>query len=134
MRHWAINVFELTDNLTAIVDSVGVSRKGPHSDSCINAPGEKKAVAWAAVDPIKTHYIAGVVDSIRRGAGNAGGREVDGCESTAAPHKPVRALQGMIRIGKIVAARNLAGTINVAALRSGSRIGIVDREKSVADI
>jgi hypothetical protein len=56
MRHWAVNVFELTDNLTAIVDSVGVSRKGPNSDSCINAARQKKADAFAA-RAINTHDI-----------------------------------------------------------------------------
>jgi hypothetical protein len=46
----------------------------------------------------------------------------------------MHSLKRVVRIREVVGAYDLAGTINVRALRTGSGIGIVDREEGISDV
>src|SRR5712692_5069344 len=124
-----IYILVLANNLPGIVDSVGVGAagRGGDIDSGISARRERaKEPVARAVHPIKAHDVAEIVNSLRSRAGNPRGREVDGRERAAAQQKPVRALKRVVRVGEVVAPRNLAGKVDVAGPRPEGREGIID--------
>jgi hypothetical protein len=124
----------MTDYLPGIIDSGSVGATASRvSDGGVSPPRQKEANA-RAIHPVKAYNIAEVIDSYWSSAGDPDGWVIDGIEGASAEQEPMRAFQRVAGIGKIVAADNLIGTVNIAGSRSGGCAGVIDGGEHAANI
>lgn len=133
-RRVIIRSLVLADNLPGIIDSVRVRATTARvNKGGVHASGQQEGDA-GAVHAVKTHDLAGAIDSTRGSASDSRRRILDRGEDAATEQEPVRAFKRMVGVSEIVATDDLFRIVNIGSLGTKSRIGIIDHSEHAIEI